>query len=93
METTQPTRYTVTETAALLGISLAKLRWHIYHRRDIAPEKHGNMLFFTDETIAVLRNKLDERAAVLAQNRVRREMKRRPRRMRLDTSPETPAAM
>lgn len=86
-------RYTTTETAALLGISLAKLRWHIYRRHDLVPQKQGTMLFFTDDMIADFRAKLDERAAVLAQNRVRREMKRRPRRMRLDTSPETPAAM
>lgn len=93
METTQPTRYTVTETAALLGISLAKLRWHIYHRRDVAPEKHGNMLFFTDETIADLRSKLDERAAILAHNRMKREAMRRPRATRIAEQDADPPAM
>lgn len=75
-------RYTTAETAALLGISMPKLRWHIYQRQDIVPEKVGNMLFFTDETIAAFRVKLAERAALLAHRARMREAKRRPRATR-----------
>lgn len=84
-------RYTTTETADLLGISLAKLRWHIYQRHDLTPEKHGTMLFFTDETIAAFRAKLDERAAMLEKNRMKREAQRRPRATRTHhENPEAP---
>lgn len=75
-------RYTTIETADLLGISLAKLRWHIYRCHDLKPEKQGTMLFFTDEMVAILRAKLDERAATLERNRLKREAQRRPRATR-----------
>lgn len=92
METTTQTRYTVRETADLLGITIAKLRWHIYQRRDLVPEKTGNMLFFTDGDIANIRVMLAARQARLDENRRKREAQRRPRATRMAAQQDSAAA-
>lgn len=93
MDQTQPVRYTVREAADILGISVPKLRWHIYQRRDVTPAKQGSMLFFTEEHIAAIRSTLATRQARLEENRRKREAQRRPRATRMAAQQDSAAAV